>query len=311
MCDSGKTEKRLIRILEKEGYISSFQYKKPMKYLIPLIWILLICMGWFFLYASYEAPNTEIQQQNKDTTSSNSGNVTCVDHPRIQFFMYHYIRDDDIRDNSITQSLSIPPAIFDVQMQYVEKLAEGGSVTLMKGDDFLTALDTKCFPGENIWIFTDDDWWSDAYSNLARIAEKHHIPFFFGIITNRIDTPGFVTSNEIRSLADNPLFTISSHSLTHSDEAKMSEAEEHTEICESKKILEQLIQKPVTTYIYPSGRVNASGSMNNLKDCWYKLAWSTNFGKKFNLDDSDFSEINRIRITRDTPLEKFDSFLKD
>ena len=47
----------------------------------------------------------------------------------------------------------------------------------------------------------------------------------------------------------------------------MSEAEEHTEICESKKILEQLIQKPVTTYIYPSGRVNASGSMNNLKDC--------------------------------------------
>ena len=37
MCDSGKTEKRLIRILEKEGYISSFQYKKPMKYLIPLI----------------------------------------------------------------------------------------------------------------------------------------------------------------------------------------------------------------------------------------------------------------------------------
>ena len=71
--------------------------------------------------------------------------------------MYHYIRDDDIRDNSITQGLSIPPAIFDAQMQYVEKLAESGSVTLMKGADFLAALDTRCFPGKNIWIFTDDD----------------------------------------------------------------------------------------------------------------------------------------------------------
>lgn len=47
----------------------------------------------------------------------------------------------------------------------------------------------------------------------------------------------------------------------------MSEEKEHTEMCKSKKILEQLIQKPVTTYIYPSGRINASGSTNNLKDC--------------------------------------------
>lgn len=69
----------------------------------------------------------------------------------------------------------------------MEKLVESGTVTLMDGNDFLTALDTKCFPGKNIWIFTDDDGWSDTYSDLARIAEAHHIPFFFGIIANRID----------------------------------------------------------------------------------------------------------------------------
>lgn len=124
------------------------------------------------------------QQKN---LSSNSGNAICVENPNIQFFMYHYIRDDDIRDNSITHDLSVPPAIFDSQMQYVEKLAASRSVTLMNGADFLTALDTKCFPGKNIWIFTDDDGWSDAYTDLARIAEKHHIPFFFGIIANRIN----------------------------------------------------------------------------------------------------------------------------
>ena len=224
--------------------------------------------------------------------------------------MYHYIRDDDPLDTTITHNLSIPPSVFDAQMAIVERLAKNGNITLINGSDFLSALNSVCYPEKQIWIFTDDDGWRDAYENLMPIAANHRVPFFFGIIGNRVDTSGFVTSGEVRALGDNPLFTISSHSLTHDDESKMSVEKEHREMCESKKILENITGKPVNSYIYPSGRMNASGSTENLKSCGYSLAWTTSFGKDFDLKDPHFSEINRIRVGRDDGEAFFEKYIQ-
>ena len=223
--------------------------------------------------------------------------------------MYHYIRDDDPRDTKITHDLSIPPSVFDGQMNVIEKLAQSGSITLMKGDDFMNTLKNGCYPSEHIWIFTDDDGWSDSYSELMPIAANHGIPFFFGVIGNRIDQHGFITSGEVRALADNPLFTISSHSLTHDDESKMSVEKEQEEMCESKKLLENITGRSIHTYIYPSGRMNASGSTENLRTCGYTLAWTTSFGKDFDIHDPHLSEINRIRVGRDDGEEFFAKYI--
>lgn len=224
--------------------------------------------------------------------------------------MYHYIRDDDPLDTTITHNLSIPPSVFDAQMSFVEKLAKSGSITLMKGNEFMNALKSDCYPSEHVWIFTDDDGWSDTYSDLMPIATNHGIPFFFGIIGNRIDRHGFITSGEVRAIADNPLFTISSHSFTHDGESKMSVEKEQEEMCESKKLLENITGKSVNTYIYPSGRMNASGSTENLRICGYIIAWTTNFGKIFDPMDPHSSEINRIRVGRDDGEAFFEKYLK-
>ncbi len=224
---------------------------------------------------------------------------TCIKNPEITFFMYHYIRDDDIHDNSTVHNLSIPPTLFDAQMKEIGKLRDESIVSLIHGDDFIQSWKDKCFTSKKIWILTTDDSWSDTYTSLAPIARKHSIPFFFGAIENRVDTPGFITKSQLIELSHDPLFTLSSHSMTHNDHSKMNEKREAYEICTSKGLFEKISWKKVETYIYPSGRIG-SWSLSLLKKCGYTLAWSTNFWETYHNISINPYILNRTRITRNT-----------
>lgn len=46
----------------------------------------------------------------------------CITDPDIQFFMYHYIRAHDPRDNIFTTDLSVDPKDFRTHMQYIRSL---------------------------------------------------------------------------------------------------------------------------------------------------------------------------------------------
>ena len=255
---------------------------------------------------------TQWQQSEKDSwtviVASQVSPEICIRDPKVRFFMYHYIRGDDTRDTRGTHELSIPPDIFEEQMQVIHRLETTGLITLMRGQEFLTAEKSRCYPGKNIWIFTADDGWVDSYNSLYPIAKKYQIPFFFWIIANRLDMSGFVSKLQVQEIANDPLFTISSHSLTHSDESRMAPIIEENEMCESKKILETTIGKRIDTYIYPSGKIGTR-SVENLKKCGYLLGWSTQLGTDFNSTWANIGKINRIRIGRETKPEYFTKLL--
>lgn len=245
-----------------------------------------------------------IQESNKNTQESNM--PSCVQNPKITFFMYHYIRNNDTRDTPTTTGLSVPPTLFDAQMAEVERLKEAGKITLMNGEKFLDALDSNCFPGKTVWIFTADDGWIDMHDFLVPIATKYQIPFFLGIITSRFGVTGFINEEQVIDFSKNPLMTISSHSVTHSEHSLLTKEQEHYEMCESKRALEKLISRPVRTYIYPSGKMNPEASEASAIGCGYSLAWTTHFG----IDDlipgsTNFYNINRTRINHDTPASFF------
>ncbi len=220
--------------------------------------------------------------------------------------MYHYIRNNDTRDTPTTTGLSVPPTLFDTQMAEVERLKETGKITLMNGEKFLDALDSNCFPGQNIWIFTADDGWIDMHDFLVPIATKYQIPFFLGIITSRFGVTGFVNEEQVVDFSKNPLMTISSHSVTHSEHSSLTQEQEHYEMCESKRALEKLISMPVRTYIYPSGKMNPEASEASAIGCGYSLAWTTHFGINDLIPGStNFYNINRTRVSHDTPPSFF------
>jgi len=229
----------------------------------------------------------------------------CIQNPKITFFMYHYIRNNDTRDTPTTTGLSVPPALFDTQMAEVERLKETGKITLMNGDKFLDALDENCFPGKNIWIFTADDGWVDTNDFLVPIATKYQVPFFLGIITSRFGVAGFVSEQNVVDFSKNPLMTISSHSVTHSEHSLLTKEQEHYEMCESKRALEHLTNTKIRTYIYPSGKMNPLTSEATAIECGYSLAWTTHFGIELVPGSTNFYNINRTRVSHDTPPSFF------
>lgn len=229
---------------------------------------------------------------------------TCIKNPYINYFMYHYVRSHDPRDNASTRDLSIDPSDFRKHMSYIRNQADTKSITLMRGVDFIASIKSGCFPGNHIWIFTSDDGWSDTYDQLVPIAREYQIPFFLGIITDRIDTPWFVTHNQVLEISRDPLYTISSHSINHREQDTMPESEEKDTVCNSKSILETLIQKPVESYIYPVWKMSKYSKQIS-QQCGYQIAWSTGFGTNWDSKNPSKYDINRIRIHSTTTVELF------
>ena len=62
-----------------------------------------------------------------------------------------------------------------------------------------------------------------------------------------------LTPSELRTLADCPLIEIGSHTHTHPALAELSHTEQRDEIQQSKAQLEELLERPVTSFSYPNG----------------------------------------------------------
>lgn len=287
------------------------------KFLFSLFLFLIFAFGVFSVFhKNIAASIVSSWRAHQDSVSweiesSKSFSYTCTTYPKITFFMYHYIRDHDPKDNASTKDLSVPPALFEEQMKKVKSLVDSWDVVIMTDSEFKKAKISKCFPEKPVWIFISDDGWIDTYDSLVPIATKYHIPFFLGIITGDVDKKWFVTTEDVRSISQNPLMTIASHSVSHNDESHLSEKDTFHEMCDSKTILEKMIGKPVDTFIYPSGRINTEFAPSMEKKCGYEMSFSTEFGKKFDPSAPDFYRINRTRIHGNTDPSFFDHFLKN
>jgi peptidoglycan/xylan/chitin deacetylase (PgdA/CDA1 family) len=145
--------------------------------------------------------------------------------------------------------------------------------------------------------------------SLVPIATQYEIPFFLGIITSKLDVPGFLSREEVQEISKNPLMSISSHSVNHIDNSKLSLEEETKEMCESKQILEEITSKKIETYIYPSGRFDTIISPIAAEKCGYKIAWSTRYGKEYNIQSESPYTMNRVRISSGTESIFFDMIL--
>lgn len=236
--------------------------------------------------------------------------ITCIKKPRIDYFMYHYVRSPDPRDNASTRDLSIDPQDFRTHMSYMRDRANEWKIALINGADLISSLKSGCFPADHIWIFTSDDGWIDTYDQLVPIAREYRVPFFLGIITDKLDAKWFVTRSQVQEISRDPLFMISSHSVGHTEQDTMTREQEEATMCESRTTLESLIQKPIESYIYPVWKISKNSTAIAQK-CGYQIAWSTGYGTKWDETSLSRYTANRIRIHNTTTLDLFRNILKD
>ena len=88
----------------------------------------------------------------------------------------------------------------------------------------------------------------DAYDDFPiDLLEKHQLKAVLAVPTALIGESGYLTWDQVKRLAQNPLIRLASHSHTHADLSKPADLQ--TEIIYSKSLIE-----PVDTFIFPYGK---------------------------------------------------------
>lgn len=99
---------------------------------------------------------------------------------------------------------------------------------------------------------------------------------------------------QVKQLADSGLIEIGSHTLTHANLNKLSDADCLRELTDSKQQLEQLICKPVTSFAYPFG-IYSDRDVKLVKQSGYSNAVTTVEGIEG--EQPDFFQLQRIKIS--------------
>ncbi len=118
--------------------------------------------------------------------------------------------------------------------------------------DFFTGINglTK---KEKIYIVTIDDALDDLYTNIYPKMISRGLPFTAFISVDLLDKEGYITAEQLKEMAADPLVTIGSHGCTHTKLNECNDVQAWYEIYESKEKLQKIIGKDINLYAYSNG----------------------------------------------------------
>jgi peptidoglycan/xylan/chitin deacetylase (PgdA/CDA1 family) len=187
--------------------------------------------------------------------------------------MYHSFDQSRLKDFAVVSS-----ANFYKQMKFIKE--KGYKVIPLS--DYCRLLKYKKPIPRNLVVLTIDDGYKDNLEAL-KILKEFDFPATLFLTVNRIGKPGFLSEGDIRSNLNGTKITIGSHTLTHPDLPKISDAELKKEISGSKNILEQKLKTKIDTIAYPGGAYDKR-ALKEVENSGYLCACATNrgFSKKLN-----------------------------
>jgi peptidoglycan/xylan/chitin deacetylase (PgdA/CDA1 family) len=194
-----------------------------------------------------------------------------------------------------------PPARFARQMAYLKK---HGFVFYTASELVEHFRERGEFPPNAVTV-TFDDGWKDNYTNAFPILRRFQIkatvflvPSCIGQVSARVQAEGespraHLSREEIFEMARGGI-EFQSHSLSHQLLDRISLQEVKVEVEESKRQIENLLQKPCRIFAYPAGYFSATAQAA-LKDAGYTAAFTTSYGPT---DALDIYALNRTEILR-------------
>ena len=147
---------------------------------------------------------------------------------------------------------------------------------LLKPDrKFMRMSDYLTFKTQNNgkYLLTFDDGLGDVFRVVYPVLKAKEIPFTIFVPVDLLDTPGYISTEQLKEMAKDPLVTIGSHGVSHRVMTTLSVDEQELELVESKKALQRIVGKSVDVYAYPHGQFS-SDTIKLLKELdLYKAAF--------------------------------------
>jgi peptidoglycan/xylan/chitin deacetylase (PgdA/CDA1 family) len=120
---------------------------------------------------------------------------------------------------------------------------------------------------------TFDDGYRDNLTTALPLLEKYNLPMTLFVAAGFVDGEGYLSQNELREISRHPLVTIGAHGLWHRHVNHISRPEAHFELTESRRLLEERIERTVDLMAWPYGE--CTPALEQLAgECGYRAAWS-------------------------------------
>lgn len=236
-----------------------------------------------------------------------AGNAQPVDGTiRVPVLMYHYIRVNPVASDRLGYGLSVTPADFAAQMEW---LVKNGYHAVFPSE--LTAAMTQSAPlPTKPIVLTFDDGYRDFYDQAWPVLKQYGLKSSSAVVTNFADKGDrgdlqYMNWNMIKELDQSGMVEIASHTQSHPDLTRMSTGQRWAELSQSKALIEQQLGHPCATFIYPSGRYDGA-TVADAKRAGYQIAFTTNDGKvRAPQDTGVILQLPRVRVAGGTTLAGF------
>jgi peptidoglycan/xylan/chitin deacetylase (PgdA/CDA1 family) len=204
--------------------------------------------------------------------------------------MYHYIRVPPNPADPIGVGLSVRPAIFAAQMDY---LARRGYQTVTLAHLHQAMRGEADLPPHPI-VLTFDDGYADFYEVAWPVLRQYNFHSTVFVITGKVGQRGYLSRDMLIELDRSGLVEIGAHTVTHADLTLVAPARLQWELVASRRALEGWLGHPVTSFCYPSGQYHA-GVVAATRAAGYAVAVTTRSGNEHQLDQA--LEWTRLRVS--------------
>jgi len=170
----------------------------------------------------------------------------------VPVLMYHYVRVNPDRRDRVGYALSVTPAAFHAQMDY---LARNHFHTVSLAQAVSAVRDHRALPARSI-VLTFDDGYADFFTTAIPEMQRYGFTATDYVVPGLVGRPSFMTWSQVVQ-ADRMGFTIAAHTMHHVPLARISRASAIAEMSQSKQVLEGMLGHPVTQFAYPYGSFNA------------------------------------------------------
>jgi peptidoglycan/xylan/chitin deacetylase (PgdA/CDA1 family) len=198
--------------------------------------------------------------------------------PQVPILCYHRLRDYRATDGAGARPYIVPASVF---KQQIKMLSDSGYHTITADQHYAYLTTGTPLPEKPVMISFDDTS-EEQFTVGAAELDKYGFKGVFFIMTISIGRPGYMSSEQLKLLADKG-HTIASHTTDHHNVKKYSGADWDFQLVKPKTKLETITGKPVEYFAYPFGEWNEA-AIPELKKRHYKAAFQLSSKKRDSIE---------------------------